>query len=200
VSQNKTVLIHTSVQGLFLPLISSAEKDLNFSLAHESKAYLLSVLEASLLTDSVFAKDTNTGFYNEPMISEQFLKALQEECRSEKCAQLKKLGDSILFKAGFFSESLKRKLSGLSFHIQMGSSIYSSLYSSSENPVFEDISNRFSGYVDLVSNIGRRVNLRKERDVFNLFDRFVQADSEEAKSKLLQLGLRPDDVKKASNQ
>lgn len=199
-SQGETLLVDVSVKDLFLPLINSAGNELSFTLNLASETYLLSLLEASVLTKSVFTHNQATGVYEEPMISERFLLALQEENKRQKCAQLKKLGDSILFKTGFFAGSLKRKLSGLNFHIQMGASIYSSLYSDSKNPVYEDLSNRFSGYVDLISKVGQKINLKAEDDVLMLFDRYIEGGSKDAASKLVELGCLTNEVKKASNQ
>jgi hypothetical protein len=199
-SQDNTVLTDLSVKDLFVPLLISAGEDLKFEINPVSENYLLTLLEASLFTDRVFAVNHSTGTYSEPMISERFLSALQEEQKSKKCALLKKLGDSILFRAGFFAEALKRKLSGLNYHIQMGSSVYSSLYSDSKNPVYEDLSLRFSGYVDLISNVGQKVNLKNREDVLTLFDRYIEAGSKGAESKLIKLGFDPVDIKKASNQ
>lgn len=101
-SQGGTLLVDVSVKELFLPLINSAGQDLKFELNPVAETYLLSLLEASVFTESVFAQNKKTGAYDEPMISEQYLLALQEESRFQKCAQLKQLGDSILFKTGFF--------------------------------------------------------------------------------------------------
>jgi len=199
-SQDSTVLTDISVKDFFAPLLISAGKDLNFKISPVSENYLITLLEASLLTESVFALNQETGAYDEPMISERFLLALQEEERVKKCALLKKLGDSILFKTGFFAEALKRKLSGMSYHIQIGSSVYNSLYSDSNNPVYEDISLRFSGYVDLISNVGQKVNLRSGEDVLTLFDRYIGAESKGAEAKLIKLGYDPLEIKKASNQ
>jgi len=199
-SQDETVLTYISVKSLFVPLLDSAAKDLKFDLNPVSQNYLLTVLEASLFTGSVFSLKQDTGISEEPMISEQFLRALQEEKRAKKCAQLKKLGDSILFRAGFFADAFKRKLSGLNFHIQMGSSVYSSLYSDSKNPVHEDLSLRFSGYVDLISILGEKVNFKNGEDVLVLLDRYLEADSKTAESRLIELGIPLEAVKKASNQ
>jgi len=199
-SQDRAFLVDLTVRELFVPLISSAVADLCFELQPASETYLVSLLEEGLFTASVFAVNNKTGLYEEPMVSERFLKALQENQKSKKYAELKKLGDSILFKTGFFAESFNRKLSGLSFQMQMGSSAYSTLYSDSKNPVYEDLADRFAGYVDLISNVGRRVNLQTSEGILSLFDRCVGASSKDAEAKLIGLGLNSLDIKKASNQ
>jgi len=199
-SQGGTLLVDLTVKELFVPLISSAGRDLQFELSPVSETYLVSLLESALFTATVFAKNVETGLYDEPMLSERFLKALQETQKSKKYAELKKLGDSILFKTGFFAESFNRKLSGLNFQMQMGSSAYGNLYSDSKNPVYEDLADRFAGYVDLISHIGRKINLQNQQDILHLFDRCVGAGSKGAESKLIGLGLNPIDIKKASNQ
>lgn len=199
-SQKEPFIIDMSVKDLFFPLINSAIQDLQFSMPHTSETYLMSLLEKGLFTETVFAKNQGTGLFDEPMIAERFLAALQEEQETKKHAQLKQLGNSILFKSGFFSDALKRKLCGLNYQIQMGSSVFSILHSNSHNPVYKDLSLRFSGYVDLISYIGQKINLNRSDNVLELFDKYLETGSKSAKSKLIELGYAPEAIKKVSNQ
>ena len=82
----------------------------------------------------------------------------------------------------------------------MGSSVYGSLYSDSQNPVHKDLSRGFSKYVDIVSDVGQKINFRSGEDLVLLFDRYFEGDSRAAESKLIELGVIPVKIKKASNQ
>lgn len=180
---------------LFNPLIKDVAKKSKFELSEHSHVYILSVLERHIFTSVLFAEG---GL--EPMISEVLLTALQEEVVSKKESQLKSLGESILFRSGFFADSFKRKIISLGYYIDMGSVAYENLYGSSRNPVHRDLSSRFAGYVDLFSEIGSQINFKSKEDLIVLFDRYLEAESSGAGAKLIELGVVPSQQKKVSNQ
>ncbi len=180
---------------LFRPLIKEAARKSKFKLKDSSYAYILSILERCLFSEGLF-----TGGKSDPMILEILFKALQEEGVQKKQRQLKSLGEAILFKSGFFAESFKRKMVGIEYYINMGSLVYKNLYEFSKNQVHEDLSDRFSGYVDLFSQVSSKVNFSDQEDLLVLFDRYLSADSESAMTKLIELGAVPAQYKKSSNQ
>ncbi len=195
-SQNETILIDLSMAELFNSLIDEATKKVGFELQESSHAYILSFLERCLFTSSL----ADVGGKEEPMIAEVLLKALQEEKVSKKQRDLQSLGEAILFKSGFFAGSFKRKIIGIDYYIDMGSVAYRNLYESSKDPVHEDLSSRFSGYVGLFSEVGHRVNFSDQEGILTLFDRYLEGGSVSAGAKLIELGVFPAQMKKASNQ
>lgn len=163
--------------------------------------YILSVLDSCLLTEGLFPKgESQSKQGGSPTIAESFLQAIQEEQISKRKKNLKQLGETILVKSGFFAESLNRKIVGLNYYIQMGQSVYMSLYETSQNPVYEDLSDRFSGYVDLFSKVGLKIKFKNQEDVLVLFEKYLNTDSKSAYKDLIDLGIVPADSKKASNQ
>lgn len=195
-SQNEMVLVKASVTELFSPLIEDVSKTSKFALNDHSHAYILSILERYVFAGSLFTKGKT-----ESMVSEVFLRALQEEQVQEKRRKLKFLGESILFKSGFFAESFKRKILGIGYYIEIGSAAYKNLYEFSKNPAHGDLSHRFAGYVGLFSEIGDRVNFKSQsEDLAVLFDRYLDAESKGAETKLIELGVIPAQSKKALNQ
>lgn len=195
-SQNETILIGLSMAELFSPLIGEATKKVGFELQESSHAYILSFLERCLFTSSL----VGVGGKEEPMVAEALLKALQEEKVSKKQRELQSLGEAILFKSGFFAGSFKRKIIGIDYYIDMGSVAYGNLYESSKDPVHEDLSSRFSGYVDLFAEVGHHVNFNDQEGVLTLFDRYLDGGSASAGAKLIELGVFPTQGKKVSNQ
>ncbi len=193
--QKGSISLRTSITDLFGPLVKEAARKSKFKLKDSSHAYILSVLERCLFSEGLF-----TGGRSDPMILELLFKALQEERVQKKQRQLKYLGEGILFKSGFFAESFKRKMVGIEHYINMGSLVYKNLYQSAKSQVYEDISNRFSGYVDLFSEVSSKVNFSAQEDLLVLFDRYLGADSEGAMAKLIELGVVPVQNKKSSNQ
>ncbi len=196
-SQNSTLYLE-SPRELFSSLLSEVMKERSYILEGASHAYVLSVLEKH-----VFEKNPFKEFGSKKMLMESYLEALKTQDDLSRQRKLLLLGEGILFRSGFFAGSFKRKIVGLGYYIDMGSRTYEEAFVRSKNSVHKDLAERFSAYVDLFSNLGEKMNFSGDRegaDVLLLFDRFLQADSEDAKARLMDLGVSFKDLKKASNQ
>jgi hypothetical protein len=193
--QNETVLIKTSTAEVFSVFIEKAAEKSKFKIEDSSRAYVLSILEKYIFAEALFTENEA-----QEMIAEAYLKALQEEKSILRQRKLIYLGESLLFKSGFFAESFKRKIVGLSYYINMGGAAYKNLFESSGNPVHRDLSNRFSGYVDLMSEVSNQMNFTGDEDLVVLFDRYLELGSDSAYSKLIELGVTPADTKKKVGQ
>lgn len=191
-SQNKIFIYECSLQDIFKPSLEGALEDMNFEVSDESRLYILDVIESRL-----HKKQKSS---DKSMLSEALLRAIQLEEKSQKKKELKNLGEFILFQAGFFGASLKRKIVGVSYYVQMGQATYQSLYSTSPHPVYLDFSKRFSSYVDLLALMGSKMVLSETKDIFTLFERYQDLGSKSAYQELVKMGLLPAGDKKASNQ
>lgn len=189
-----------SLNEMFSGLLTDVAEENSFPIPDLSHQYLVSLLESFLFVGNLYSFDEETGAISEPMLTEQFLTALQESDESARSQKLRKLGESTLYKVGFFSESLKRKLVGMKFYIDIGKSAYESLYGCSPSPIYEDLGNRFSDYVDLFMGVSQKVQLNNPDDILNLFEHISERESKVAQRELLNRGIIPHKVKKASSQ
>ncbi len=199
-SDQKSVILDLSLKEYFVGLMSEVKAENKLSISDISFIYLSDVLEANMLLASDKSEEEDMSVFSDLMISEHYLKAIQETTDALGSYKLRSVGERALYQVGFFSEALKRKLIGLDFYIQIGTSAYSGLYQKTQSPVFEEISFKFSSYVDLFMGISQKVNLQNQADVLTLFDHLNERDSKKAEQDLINLGIVPVKSKKASNQ
>ena len=81
-------------------------------------------------------------------------------------ASLKQIGDLSLFIAGFFSESLNRKLVDVDYYASIGGRAYNALSrveTDTFSPVFAELGSKFVGFVDVLSEVSERTSCAIER-------------------------------------
>lgn len=201
-SSDTPVILDLSLKEYFLGLMSEVKSENKINISDLSFIYLSDVLEANVFLASRSENGTSDdlSIFSKLMISEQYLKALQEPEEGLVSYKLKTVGERALYQVGFFSEALKRKLVGIDLYFQIGSSAYSGLFQKTQSPVFEEISLNFSSYVDLFMGISQKVNLQSTTDILSLFDHLNLRESKKAEQDLIKLGVIPVKSKKASNQ
>jgi hypothetical protein len=109
---------------------------------------------------------------------------------------LKKIGDLSLFTAGFFPDSLRRRLVDVDYYIGMGGSAYGNLSSlMNREPAFEEIytelASRFVSYVDILSEVSEKSELLSDRDILRIYETWLKTGSERAKQLLSDKGILP---------
>ena len=109
---------------------------------------------------------------------------------------LYKIGDSSLFTAGFFPDSLKRRLVDVDYYVQMGGSAYGNLSQMLQRePAFEeiytDLSNRFVSYVDILSEVSEKSEFLTPNDLLRIYETWLKTGSERAKQRLSAEGIVP---------
>jgi len=201
-SSDTPVILDLSLKEYFTGLLSEVRSENKIEISDMSFIYLSDLLEANvILANSPKNQDEeDLSIFSKLMLSEHYLKALQETEEGLIPYKLKTVGERALYQVGFFSEALKRKLVGVDLYFQIGASAYSGLYQKTKSPVFEEISLKFSSYVDLFMGISQKVNLQNSHDLLSLFDHLNERDSKKAEQDLIKLGVIPVKAKKASNQ
>ena len=83
---------------------------------------------------------------------------------------LRKVGDLSLFISGFFSDSLNRRLVDVDYYIQLGECAYGSLARRDEalGEVFDELSEKFTAFVDILGEVSERTALTSNADVLRL--------------------------------
>ena len=193
-SQNEPEILTSSLADLFEPILLEVINDSEVDLNNYSYLYLL-----KLLTSYCFKIEET---HENEMLSERLFNALKLKEKGPKARSLKNLAESSLISVGFFSPFLKRKLVGVRYHIDIGITAYSHLYQTTKKPVFEDVSERFPFYVEILSSVKEKLNLSNDRnlDLLHLFELFNETGSEKAKKLLIENGVSISSSKKNSKQ
>ena len=116
----------------------------------------------------------------------------------ERADALQRLGDVALFIAGLLSGSLNRKLVDIDYYIAMGGSAYGQLSNTRANAVsdgspevFEELSHKFSGFVDVLDEVAERAPGHNNTDVMRTYEVWLRTGSPRAARRLRRHGIDP---------
>ncbi len=190
------MLTSVSLMEHFRGLIEEALKGQRLNIDKNVEFYL-----ANLLTCY-----THTRRFSTEPVALRFLKAFEER-RELKNVLLKEVGDTTLFVAGFFHESLKRKLVDVDYYIDIGSISYNHLADSlSEgssahlSPLYRELSERFIELVDLLSEVSERTRLSSINDILRVYERWLRTGSKRMERLLRKMGIEPVSINRHSLQ
>ena len=103
---------------------------------------------------------------------------------------LRQIADHSLFLAGFFGDSLQRRLVDLDYYISLGGFAYSRLASHDDAfaDVFGELSDKFVPMVDVLADISDRA-CGSNRDLLRVYGRWLRTGSQRDQALLVERGL-----------
>ena len=106
---------------------------------------------------------------------------------------LRDVGDRSLFTAGFFADSLTRRLVDLDYYISLGGYAYARL--AQQDGAFADVygemAEKFVPLVDVLAEISERAALTSNRNLLRVYDRWLRTGSRRDSALLAEKGLPP---------
>jgi hypothetical protein len=191
-------------QDFFRELLDGAFDKRAFRPTAETSFYLVSLLNRFMTTDALYSKGQD-GRLEEESLALLVKDAVEASEARERRAIYRQVGDLSLYRAGFFQESLNRKLVDVDYYIEMGGHAYRQAASSraadeSLSGVFEELARKFALFVDILADVSDRTMLKSERDLLRLYDTWMSTKSERAARLLLEAGIIPSKDGKKSVQ
>jgi len=115
----------------------------------------------------------------------------------ERVRTLKEVGDTSLYVAGFFAESLSRSLVDVDYYVGIGQAAYAQLARSlgtkkSIGEVYEELAAKFPRFVDVLAAVRKRVTiaeLNATSDIGRLYDIWLRTRDEWVENKLKEAGV-----------
>ncbi len=110
-------------------------------------------------------------------------------------AGLKQVGDMSLFVSGFFSDSFARKLVDVDYYAQIGGFAYSVLSrfeTDTWSPVFAELADNFTGFVDVLSEVSERTSCASNADLLRLYEKWLKTGSRRSGELLAERGVVPN--------
>jgi hypothetical protein len=104
------------------------------------------------------------------------------------------LGDVSLYTAGFFGDSLKRKIIDRDYYIQMGGTAYSTLsqllsYQKTFSELYAELSLRFRPLVDVLSEVATTKELSTNQDLLKIYERWITTGDDHWETLLKKAGI-----------
>jgi hypothetical protein len=140
---------------------------------------------------------TKTRLTDEPLGMKLATPATNPE---QRVRTLKEIGDTSLYVAGFFAESLTRSLIDVEYYVGIGQTAYTQLARSlgpkkTIGEVYEELAAKFPQFVDVLAQVRKRVTiaeLNATSDIGRLYDIWLRTRDEWVEKKLKQAGLLVD--------
>jgi hypothetical protein len=122
---------------------------------------------------------------------------------AERVRNLKQVGDTSLYVAGFFAESLNRSLVDADYYIGLGQNAYLQLARSfgagkSISKIYEELAAKFPRFVDVLAQVRKRTTLAElnaTTDIGKLYEVWLRTREEWVEKKLAACGLIVDPSK-----
>jgi len=148
------------------------------------------------------------GFLQQPEnlddgpLSVRLVRALESGGMRQR-ASLKQIGDLSLFIAGFFSESLNRKMVDVDYYATIGGRAYHALSrveTDTFSPVFAELGSKFVDFVDVLSEVSERTSCATNVDLLRLYEKWIKTGSRRSGQLLVERGVVPNASIKATLQ
>lgn len=181
------VTLATSVDEFFHEVVTDALSVVDLEASEPASWYLVGLL----------GDFTTARLPDEPLGMKL---AAAPENPGERVRTLKEVGDTSLYVAGFFAESLSRSLVDVDYYVGLGQTAYIRLARSlgSRRPiseVYEELAAKFPQFVDVLAAVRKRVNLAElggTSDIGRLYEIWLRTRDEWVEKKLKQAGLLVD--------
>jgi hypothetical protein len=186
---SETILVGKSAREWFREMVSDALSQRGLKVQEVTEFYLVNLLAGFLEREKLFG-DAPGGSVVEQPLALVLLRALAED-RRIRAAQLKRVGDTALFVSGFFGDSLARSLVDVDYYIALGAHAYGELADSERglDGLYEELARRFPEFVDLFAEIAELSELRSNRGLLRLYERFLATRSERVAQRLRDRGV-----------
>lgn len=173
-------------QDFFRELVTSAMEKQKVSARPETEFYLVNLLNHFM----------SSGALVEEPLALMIKEALEKQESEEQKKLFKQVGDVSLYMAGYFQDSLNRKLVDVDYYIDMGGAAYRhvAVRIEDEGPreTYEELAAKFGNFVDVLAEISDTTTPKTEKDLLRLYDVWMQTGSERAAKALKEAGILPN--------
>jgi hypothetical protein len=153
---------------------------------------LTSFYVVNLLTTFVHS-DNGLSARDEPLALK--LARAMEAADATRRDALRSVGDVSLFVAGFFSDSLNRKLVDVDYYVKLGGRAYESLSHFEREtfaPVFAELAGSFLAFVDVLNDVSERCTVTSNANVLRLYEKWLRTGSPRDGQRLVERGIVPN--------
>ncbi|MGZ3693866.1 MAG: hypothetical protein ACXWQO_06670 [Bdellovibrionota bacterium] len=189
---NTNSIIFVSPGEYFHGAVSGAVASLKVEVSDHAKLYIAQLLGQFISIDQFYPKDSEGNPAD--TLTEQLKNALAEEEARARALRLKQLGDFSLYIAGFFTDSLSRKLVDVDYYIGMGGAAYENaarLEKKAKAELFLELSRKFPQFVEILAQISEETGFNPEnhRDLLRVYDLWAKTGSERLAKQLAKAGI-----------
>jgi hypothetical protein len=192
-----TLTLVSQPQDFFRELVTDALGKQKVSTQPETEFYLVNLLNQFMKTDRLYSRDA-TGGVREGSLAIMVKEALEEPQPQAQSALFRHVGDVSLYVAGFFQDSLNRKLVDVDYYIDMGGTAYQQVAVRAEEEIlkslYQELADKFGSFVDVLAQVSDQTTPKSEKDILRMYELWVRTRSERAAKALQEAGILPNET------
>jgi hypothetical protein len=181
----------SSLREFFKNLVEEAAEHQRVDIAEETEFYLVNLLSEFVTVEKLFSdgeKDT------EPLAL-LYHRALAQD-REERIRTLRRLGDVSLYTVGFFGDSLRDRIVGPDYYIEMGGAAYGQVASLAPNTgfalVYRELCEKFRPVVEVLEEISARGMVANgPAGTLRVYESWARTGSDRLEKVLIDSGVVP---------
>ncbi len=194
-SKDQKLKLVTQPQEYFYELLAGAFSKRSFRPTKATEFYLVNLLNQFMTTDAYYSRNAE-GKHKQEALALLVKEAVEMPAPEAQRTLFRQVGDVSLYTAGFFQESLNRKLVDLDYYIDMGGHAYREAAIRHEETalrkIFEELGERFGKFVDVLADVSDLTMSKSERDLLRLYENWITTKSERAERLLNEAGIIPN--------
>lgn len=187
----------TQPQDYFRELVTEALGHQNVKPLPETEFYLVNLLNQFMTTDRLYKRDAEGNALEEPLAL-MVKEALEQPHAEVQRLMLRQVGDVSLYKAGFFQDSLNRKLVDVDYYIDMGGTAYQAVAARAEEDhlrdLYSELAEKFGSFVEVLAEVSDKTTPKSEKDILRMYDLWLRTKSERAAKALQEAGILPNET------
>lgn len=190
-------------QDYFRELVTDAMTRQRVEAAPEAEFYLVNLLQQFMTADRLYPTDSEGNRREEPLAL-MLKEALDSPEVEAQRVLFRQVGDVSLYLAGFFQDSLSRKVVDVDYYIGMGGTAYQHVAARvGETPLqslYVELAHKFACFVDVLAEVSDRTQLKTEKDLLRTYELWLRTRSDRAARTLQEAGIVPNSTIKKNLQ
>ncbi|MGZ3699824.1 MAG: hypothetical protein ACXVCH_17160, partial [Bdellovibrionota bacterium] len=171
-------------QDYFRELITRALSEQKVRTRPETEFYLVNLLNQFMCSERL----------SEEPLAFMIKEAIEAPSPETQTTLFRKVGDVSLYVAGYFQDSLNRKLVDVDYYIEMGGTAYNQVAVRTQEGMYRELAEKFSSFVEVLADVSDRTTPKTEKDILRLYELWVRTRSERAAKALQEAGILPNDT------
>jgi hypothetical protein len=184
-------------QDYFRELVIEALGKQKVSTQPETEFYLVNLLNQFIKADRLYSRDAE-GSVREESLALMVKEALEQPKPQAQSALFRHVGDVSLYVAGFFQDSLNRKLVDVDYYIDMGGTAYHQVAVRAEEQImkvlYQELADKFGTFVEVLAEVSDKTTPKTEKDLLRMYELWVRTRSERAAKALQEAGILPNET------
>ncbi len=188
------LVLSGSLKEFFKLLVEEVVQRQRVNLAEVTEFYVVNLLSEFATAEKLFTQDFEGKKEAEPLAL-LYTRALQQE-RDQRIRTLRQLGDQSLYTAGFFQASLRDRVVGSDYYMQMGRKAYAAIVdlapSTTFSHVYMELDQKFSTLVEVLKEIAARGQVASgPQGQMQVFETWAKTGDSHLESVLIDAGMLP---------